>query len=54
MRDEARYIAKKGSLEDKSRLLNYLNIIKNDKSFDTFGMESKAGYRGLDYFCEYI
>ena len=27
MRNEARYIAKKGSLEDKSRLLNYLNVI---------------------------
>lgn len=54
MRDEARYIAKKGSLEDKMRLLNYLNIIKNDNSFDTFGMKPKAGYRGFDYFCEYI
>lgn len=54
MRSEARYIAKKGNLEDKCRLLNYLNVIKNDTSFDTFGMEPKTIYDRGHRFCGYV
>ena len=58
LRGQARYIAKKGTIEEKSRLLNYLNIIKNDKSFDTFEMEPAAKYAdkfpGVVRLCEYI
>ena len=58
LRSEARYIAKKGTIEEKSRLLNYLNIIKNDKSFDTFEMKPDAKYAhklpGVVRLCEYI
>ena len=59
LRGEAQYIAKNGTMEEKSKLLNFLKIIRNDKSFDTFEMKPTSKYDSFPSLnpprlCEYI
>lgn len=56
MRQEARYIAKQGSIEDKIKLFNFLKVIKDDNSFGTFVMDVNTQWanRCHDRLCEYF